>query len=394
MNQASKLIISLLVLLSIWEFVIPPPFLLKIVVVFLFPFLLVKYPFHNKHALIIFISLIIWYVYGWISLGWSVGGSERITSFKVNYFITFCFIICIISAFKTKKLFEFALKLLFYNGLIILLFAFAEFVLHRYFFYQDTDIFYADAGWYIPLVNQKGPNEFVAELVALYIFGLIYLTKKNFKPILRYTFILSYGITIFITDSRSGLLAFIAVSTVFFTLNKQYKVVKVLLVAGLALFLVVIGLNFASVGASIETEPRYLIWLNYLDKFAASGYRGIGWASIGEDNTGAYHKMVEGNIHNYFLEVLVEVGFIGLICFLYLYGYVLTKSYSLYKKSHKMNTDFLYLFLFAIGFALTSIGPSSMRQLNDMWLFLGISIAYCIMNEKDNKLVNRRKKYS
>lgn len=384
MNSNKKFFILVLILFSVWEFILPFPFFLKVAVILFLPFLIKKYPFNNKHALLIFFSLIIWYLYGWISLGWSIADPQRILSYKLNYFISFSLILCVVSVINTEKAFFYALKILFYCGILVLLISFSEFASHRYFFYQDTDIFYADAGWYVPLANQKGPNELVSELLALFIFSLIYLTNKGSKPIVRYVFMLAYGLAIFLTDSRSGLLGFMMVTVIYFMLNKQFKAIKILLFSGIILAVLYVLQHLKSTGASIEEEARWVIWLSYLGKFSETGFMGIGWGSIGSDNNGPVNIMTEGSIHNYFLEVLVEVGIIGFVCFVCLYAYVLIKSYILYRKTNKMNTNFLYIFLFAIGFGITSIGPSSMRQLNDMWLFLAIAIAYCILNENRN----------
>ena len=137
----------------------------------------------------------------------------------------------------------------------------------------------------------------------------------------------------------------------------------------------------------VLTNIRLQIWKNVVYNIFLSGFLGVGVGRGQEVNAinVLYTALQTGRgaisgIHNYFLELLLEVGIIG-VAILCIWIFSIMK---IVWKMHASDEGINY-FVFAVMFLLTSFCVSTMTDYFQYWLFLGLIISYA--REEDRKFI-------
>jgi hypothetical protein len=186
-----------------------------------------------------------------------------------------------------------------------------------------------------------------------------------------------------VSSCRTGILA-VVLSMIIYVSIKIIKDVraKVLLYTSyiLCAFVYLTGDNV------LLTNIRLKIWANaiynaYLNKFMGLG---AGSAIYVNSNNVLYITLQTGRgalsaIHNYALELLIEIGLMGII----ILGYWLRGIIKIVWKNRASDIGIFYVILFVI-FILTSMCVSSMTDYFQYWIFLGLIISYA--REIESKL--------
>lgn len=378
-----QLHIFLLLFLSMWELILPPiqvpvlgeMSLLKIYALFSIVLVLPKYPIKNKNMRQIFIALVLLYFYGIISISWASSHYNAISRI-VNYLISFIVIWDAIALIKNIDDFRFAIKLIYVFLVMIMLFSLLEIVIGKYFFYTENEYLGNSYGLLIPIVNQRGPNEFAAEIITMLPFGLIYVNDE-YKVLLEKLLWIVVGFIVLMIDSRSGIVGFAILLLLKFWCSERNRIPKMIftiIVCGFVILIMLLGITEVD-SSFFSDSSRLQIWSSYISKLIDSKLIGIGWGVVGTGNLNGIYSMTEGSVHNYFLEIAVELGAVGLICIMFVFMKIIRGAYRLYTKN-KRNYTALNIFMFGIAYLVATIGPSSIRAINNIWILWGIALAY------------------
>ena len=181
---------------------------------------------------------------------------------------------------------------------------------------------------------------------------------------------------ILLTDSRTGiagLFAYVGLIIYYrvYSINKTFVSLFAILLCFLTMAIFVSS-DF-SIATMFYSEDRIPIWKAAFQACKDYYFLGAG------PGTSAIVEGSLGDPHNYFLEILLEFGVIGLALFC-----GILKSVSISAKDMKSNTGLCELKTFMVLFLLCSICPSSMAGYYYMWIIFGLLIA-CKENAKERR---------
>lgn len=266
------------------------------------------------------------------------------------------------------------------------------------------------------------PNEFALFNIALLPFVLSRcLNKKNgSKNVLPWFSLILSLIAIVQTQSRAGLLVLpiIGIISAIF-LPSVRKPIRLISYFGMitALFLITINLNPEgmlrfSLGENIAdvvkqfviSDARPTLWLIGLSIFKAHPIIGIGLGNIinptvfnyFENSTQVFRPIEIGVVHNGFIEIMAELGLIGIILYGLIFIISIRKLFSLSKElGHKGYTQSS---LFARSLALSLIGFSMMiffiseQYAKILWILLALACSMILVSSNLVTLSNELKK--
>ena len=312
-------------------------------------------------------SLIIWLAYCVISLAWG-NNSELTFDYLTSYLEMGLLVIILVQkewSEKNVRHFLFA----YYLGSICL--AIATIAL--------SEVRYLGRSTIVFMGREIDPNQLPANIIPGAIISLGYTINNQIKVRYRIIAAISFFFTIytvFFTGSRGAFLAIGGGLLLTFFLQPQKKHIDKIIYIGLFAILAWFVIHLLP----SETTERILGFDSYTDKYANGGNRLTIWQSLLDDfdaqwiighgvgSTIAYFKMLVGklrSVHNTFLLVLYEVGFIGFGFFIAPY---ISMLYSGIKNRYNMATGIL------VASLITSLFLDS---LNLRYLWNGLVL--CIM---------------
>lgn len=242
----------------------------------------------------------------------------------------------------------------------------------------------------------KDPN-FYAFYSFLFLFLLFYKRKTVFEYFTFYLLLL----TLILTVSRAGLLAFIVVFLSIyliaflkgiFTLKiKRLNFFRVLFMLMLYIVIFYLVMNNEFLISIIEKRldsagggsGRFEIWLVGLELWMQNIFTGIGYYNFLYYNVNLYggsHYM-----HNTFLEVLVETGLIGFVFYLLFHIVVIVNIYKLSKYNKYQYILPTYLTMLIMMLSLSTI-------INEVFFLILALISSLIHEERNNAIL--RDKYA
>lgn len=254
------------------------------------------------------------------------------------------------------------------------------------------------------LYNTQKPTGFSANpntfgFVFLIFLPFLELIKSN---ILRFSLFIASIFIVFKIDSKTIFLAFLIYISLSLIINSKTKIKNFMLLAfTLLIFLIVFplielpenriflvfselqkGIDFLfssneSFTESGSTAKRALIYSIGIEQLFNSYGLGLGISGIE-----SYLALKFGEhtaFHNFFLMMLIDLGFIG---FTFIVIFYVSLLYKLYIK-YKMTNYILYkiLFLSILTSLISSIAPSGIFYILPYWFILGISCYYAYSKE-------------
>jgi O-antigen ligase len=125
-------------------------------------------------------------------------------------------------------------------------------------------------------------------------------------------------------------------------------------------------------GGSLDSssETRLSLWTDALAMAKKHPVLGTGYytyAYMNRIRSGAGHTY--SDTHNYFVKVLLETGFIGLILFLFMFWRIFQAGYGLYRKA---GDDELFAAL-GLGLAVWAVASAVANLFGDRWSFLQVN---------------------
>lgn len=360
----------------------------------------------------IFYFMLFWYT---LSINWSINSSYSI---KYLFYIICGLSIIIVTIYylqdlkKQEKLFK-ILSIVFILEIIIsLLEAFTDLRLpvspfSQYVTYFDRSMrigenINSDAMariMTIPTGFQWNPNNLA---VTMLIIAPFFLLNKN--NILKYVGMFSIFVIIFMSGSRGVLIAFSFMLILYmFLLSKKRFIIFSSMIP--IVFILLVSLNFdtlknskhhkirefastvdalvlyinSDIDSSSSIGKRQQLIKNGLIALKNSNYLGVGGGgSIAvQEQSNTEGKRPTTNMHNFWIEMLVDSGILFSFFFVMWYIYVVLKLHSI--GSRTKDTQLIYysqaLFLSMSAFTIGSISASTVIYLLPMWLMFGLSIA-------------------
>ncbi len=223
-----------------------------------------------------------------------------------------------------------------------------------------------------------GPNEFAAfyAQMTMFMIGLLLTTGEKLKRNLLFALVLFNFYCILFLYSRGAYAASLA-GLAFFGLTKK----RVILVALLLLFIgwhtvlpkgVIerIEMTKTEEGVDPSVLARFQLWGEAVQEIKMNPFTGVGFGST--QYLGFKTSVGEGyksrrSLHNGYIEMLVEQGFLGLWLFLYIFWLSLKKGWSLYKSS---GDDFLQGL--GLGFVGLIIASLVANMFGDRWSYFNL----------------------
>lgn len=215
----------------------------------------------------------------------------------------------------------------------------------------------------------RGPNPLGAYSVIVLALSLAYLIKnrikKDTKKIILWVILIVGGlVALWFSYSRSALVAGIMSVGIVFILGLSRKIfIKTMLVGGALLLslvavsgLLVDNHNYLISNIILHEDPGESVNVNSNDDHASSLMTGVELlfrqpfgAGIGSTGSASLHGDNPIIIENQYLFVAHEAGWLGLVIFAVIFGFILVRLWNLRK-------DWLALGVFASGLGLAAIG--------------------------------------
>jgi len=132
------------------------------------------------------------------------------------------------------------------------------------------------------------------------------------------------------------------------------------------------------------TVRKYLI-LNGLNFLKKSYYLGVGSGNI-EAHMKDAPKVNKVNMHNWWVEVLVNFGVVVFSFYIYLYFLLLKKLFFLFKAkgiSNFVRFGLSSSFVSLVGYFFGAIAPSTAIHFVPMWLVYGLALTFLILGSKE-----------
>lgn len=220
------------------------------------------------------------------------------------------------------------------------------------------------------------------------IFSLIVFLFLFKSKILRLLYLCFIGAVVILTDCRTGIISIILIFLIIFSVRLLNSTKKKIAIYGIVSIVSLIYLLFNNI---VLTNDRLLLWKNILTACKITHFLGVGTgntvATLTKHLTFIVHSAKGGIVfapHNYFLELLLETGIIGIFLLGYCFSPVIKRVWINRNDENKIN----YL-IFIIMLVVTSICVSTMTDFFQYWMYLGIVLAEVgEKNMKKNKTLN------
>lgn len=168
--------------------------------------------------------------------------------------------------------------------------------------------------------------------------------------------------------------------------NNKKQIIKKMFIIIVIGVVGIIGINYFIDNLSQETESnneRMLLIETAIKEITQNPFTGVGPGNFNlyaQTELGVKFKSDDLTVHNYYLEILTELGFIG---FVIIFIYYIDIIKQLIKRNYNMTYKNIYVYLLVFQFFNTSSGDQRIETA----LILGLifyDIASSLNNEKDN----------
>ena len=244
-----------------------------------------------------------------------------------------------------------------------------------------------------------GPNGLAAMLAILLPFTFIALALRN--AIIKITLALFFALGIFllsITFSRNGYISFITSTIVIVIMLLQMRFKNVLLIStviiGAVVLLGTVVLNRLVSIALFKFDPsalfRFILWQTAMNQFLKSPFTGIG--------IGNFYYVSElyriGFCHNFYLNLLVEMGIFGGASVLWLLGLVFYRLIKTYRSLEQgfMKTLNVCLLGSWVAFSVNNMFDQiwfffdRTDEMKFFWLLLATTAIFITVNTKQKQM--------
>ncbi len=402
-------------------------FILNLNILFIIIFGLINYiqgfrfKFLNIDKIVIFFFVYILFTSVWNTIEINYSNSNLNNYYILNksiLFLRYLFLYFSLRLFVENKLIDF--KIIFYSYSIVVSFVCIDIIFQ---FFNSKDLF-----GFISPYDHKNTGPFKAEAIAggfiqrfsLFIFYtfIMFTSLKNLtsKVYLLTLFFFLISISIIFSGNRMPLILFFLSIFLILTTNRTLK--KYLI----HIFVLILLISFVTINSSSQLKAYYKSFFDQSEKiFSLFSYRvtGIG-SDLLYDKRPAYihefdagigtfklNKYFGGGIksfrfncpsrkietinerttcnmhpHNYYLEILTDLGIVGFLIFIALILLILFKAYKalLYSNEKYIYSPFLYIFIMEI-FPIKSSG-SFFTTNNSVIIFLSLGILVSFFSVK------------
>lgn len=189
-----------------------------------------------------------------------------------------------------------------------------------------------------------GPNEFAAfyAMMTMFLIGLLLTTKEKLKRGAIFCLVVFNSYCILFLYSRGAYVASL-VGLVFFGLTKKRSILLILLLLFIGWHTVLpkgvverIQMTKTEEGVDPSVLARFQLWGEAIQEIKINPFTGVGFGStqyLGfKTSEGSGYKS-RRSLHNGYIEMIVEQGFLGLGLFLYIFCLSMKKGWSLYQQS-------------------------------------------------------------
>lgn len=197
------------------------------------------------------------------------------------------------------------------------------------------------------------------------------------KSYIRLVFLMMTLHLSILTSCRTG----IAIVFIFMAIIISVRLLKNVRLKFLTYFIAIFLGGFIILNKNIEINIRIYFWLNALYNSVRTYFLGTGAGSAQFVNSehvlfsiiksGAYGGYVVGAVHNYFLELLLEVGAIGVLTVIAWVKGTVAKVWK-----NRTEIDGLYYFCMLLIFLIASVCQSTLTQWFQAWIILGLLVSY------------------
>jgi teichuronic acid biosynthesis protein TuaE len=252
----------------------------------------------------------------------------------------------------------------------------------------------------IPTSVFYNQNDFASYLaISIFFLFAVFKFAKNYIIKTAFLFLMIISIyLIYVTDSRASLLAILFGFVVLFFLYLPRKIKKLVIILGVfggliasVLFLDRIMQIVNPANAPLQDDNSFSIRTNLIKNSIDFITDSIGFG-VGAGNA-EYHMLnlaiypTQGvlNVHNWWLEILVNHGLVIFVGYIILYLTLTYNLYSIFKSTQsKINKMVSEALLGAfITFLIASISPSSVSNLNYHWILFAFAIGFIHVMKKE-----------
>jgi len=393
-----KLLIFLLIFVAIWDPVLPAfitipglgsltPIRVFVILAFVYNLLTGDYikASDMKKKTIVCFGVI--FFYGLIIFLWVLDIATALST-SIIYLTSFLSVICSCFLIKSHDDLIYVSKIILVNSVVLAVMGIYESITGTYLFFQTSKLIYMRAinpvGLRYPLTIFFNINNMSTFLVLSLPFGFIGFENFRLKKLLRYIYLAVITVCLFLLDSRISLFS-IALFIILYVFESKSIMKKFCYLSGFVFLMVLLQsyiektriFSFLS-GFSFDSllgEGRWTIWSYSLSNASRNIFMGRGFGQSTVLNS-IYPSMYTTITipHNWFIELIMDFGIVGLASFL-LWFSTLYKKIRSHKKKYNRNSVLSFLHYFLIIFVLMSICPSSIKQSYYVFIYLGICVS-------------------
>ena len=290
-------------------------YLFRIAVPFLFLWMIVRRKRFERSSRDLLKMMIVWSVWGGVSLLWSF---DRANSIQGIFSICFCFVwvLWVVSFVHTVNLYDNMLRAFVVFIVICCLLGIYEVFSGDYIFAVQSGVesVITSIGKHYPITVFYNPNDFMV-FVAASMPMVFYLVSKNIANkclifIIDIGYVLFVCVMMLLADCRMGFAVVPSIVLVWLVSKKWnarfYKVVILGVIVG-----AVILIASPNVIDLIASEARWEIWTDALYNLKESFFLGTGIGNANFHLSGHVYKSKLTATHFWFLQVLTEIGVPG-----------------------------------------------------------------------------------
>lgn len=341
----------------------------------------------NKKVLPYFIFMFVWFCYALVSYLWIYDTFEW---FQTLYFLWLGLLsIYLFSKIVTKEFFVKCLMSFSLASIVHIVIGAFEYSTGKYLFIlDDYYLQYLHNKWPVSTFTNTNNYAFFLSLsVCIFIF-LVKYSKDNIIKIIYLTSTIFAVLLICATESRGVVLALIIGTSilllnkyVFYNYKKQFNII-VYICCSTFLILLITFVLIGKMNLDFFQNPnnsntiRLNLTINSFQFLIDSNYLGVGAGNFEYwiNNFALLPTNGIMNAHNWFLEILSEygififIGYIGFIVKLYIE--------SQRESNNEFNESFRFLLIFfLVVFCIGSISPSSILEMEWLWILFGVLIS-------------------
>ncbi|MBI5055381.1 MAG: O-antigen ligase family protein [Nitrospirae bacterium] len=243
-----------------------------------------------------------------------------------------------------------------------------------------------------------GPNEFAAfyAQVTILFMGILLVIDRTFVKIVLWCLIMFNTYCILYLYSRGGYAAVLA-GLLFLGLTKNRIVLLLLLILLVSWNTVLpdavverLEMTKTEEGVDASSSSRLELWSQALEEIIVNPLTGVGFGSsqyLGFKTSGEKSRR---NVHNGYVEILLEQGIVGLTLFLYIFYLGIKKGWALYMSSKDnflrgMGIGFVGMIIACLVSNLFGDRWSYLNVMGYFWILLGLVVKTNQINIEEEK---------